>query len=102
MASSAGVNRPRRPCAPKAPSATAEKPSAPARPSPPRFTAPASRRLALALARQAQRAHLLVQVGALDPEQRRGPRDVPAVFVQLDPDVLALHVIAELSQRQRA
>src|SRR3954453_2255379 len=97
----AGDTLSRRPCAPNAPSATPEKPRKAAR----RISlvtrclvaTPARSATCALLARQAQRAHLLVQVGALDPEQVGRTRDVPAVLVELDADVLALHVVAELA-----
>src|SRR4029078_10949455 len=40
--------------------------------------------------------------GALDCQQARGARDVPAILVQLHADVLALHVIAKLAHRRTA
>src|SRR5438874_927503 len=46
----------------------------------------------------AERAQLLVQVGALDAERLRGARDVPLVLGELDADELALDLLAELAE----
>src|SRR5947209_439003 len=46
------------------------------------------------------RANLLVQVGALDAEHHRRARDVPAGHAQRVHDVLALGLLAVLTQRQ--
>src|SRR5262245_8380721 len=46
----------------------------------------------------AERAQLLVEVGALDAERLRGARDVPVELGQPDPDELRLDLLAELAQ----
>src|SRR5690606_24454657 len=46
----------------------------------------------------AERAQLLVQVGALDAERLRRTRDVPIELRESDADELALHLFAELAQ----
>src|SRR5262245_11884012 len=49
-------------------------------------------------AHDAERAHLLVEVGALDAEGLSGARDVPVVFRELVADEVALDLLAELAQ----
>src|SRR3954469_20471859 len=88
-------------CAPNAPITTPVAPSAAAiGPAGADFAA-ATATLAI-LPPEPERAHLFVQVRPLDPEQAGRARDVPAVLVELGANVLALDVVAELAQRQRA